>query len=100
VEYSGWLGVYLGDQQRRGLTMKRMFSVLGLTVAAAITTPVQAQNYPWCEYLGSGMGGARNCGFVSYEQCMASAFGNGGDCRPNTLYTPPPGSHHSSKLGR
>lgn len=75
--------------------MKRMFSALGLVIAAAIATPVHAQNYPWCEFIGGGMGeGGRNCGFVSYEQCMASAFGNGGDCRPNTMYTPPPGPHH------
>ena len=71
--------------------MKRMFSLLGLVVAtaAATATPVQAQNYPWCEYIAGDDDGGRNCGFVSFEQCMASAFGNGSDCRPNTLYTPP-----------
>ena len=30
-----------------------------------------AQNYPWCAS-GSCKGGARSCGFVSFEQCMAS----------------------------
>jgi hypothetical protein len=68
---------------------------IAATMAAAAGTPAQAQNYPWCEYLGGGMGGGggRNCGFISFEQCMQSAFGNGSDCRPNTQYVPPPGEH-------
>jgi hypothetical protein len=40
-----------------------------------------------------GGGGGRNCGFISFEQCMASARGNGSDCRLNTQYVPPPGEH-------
>jgi hypothetical protein len=40
-----------------------------------------------------GGGGGRNCGFISFEQCMESARGNGSDCRPNTQYEPPPGPH-------
>lgn len=70
-----------------------------LAAIAVMDLPAQAQNYPWCEYLGAGMGGGRNCGFVSYEQCMASAWGNGGDCRQNTLYVPPPGPHHLEGRG-
>ncbi len=74
--------------------MKYLFIVLGMLVATAVT-PAKAQNYPWCEYLGGGMGGGggRNCGFISFEQCMESARGNGGDCRLNTQYEPPPGEH-------
>jgi uncharacterized protein DUF3551 len=74
--------------------MKYLFIVLGMLVATAVT-PANAQNYPWCEYLGGGMGGGggRNCGFISFEQCMESARGNGGDCRLNTQYEPPPGEH-------
>lgn len=72
--------------------MKRIIMVLAASAAlATLAPPAHAQNYPWCEYLGSGMGGAKNCGFVSFEQCIASARGNGGDCRRNTMYTPPPG---------
>src|SRR5450755_5178659 len=57
---------------------------------AGIGTSAEAQNYPWCEYLGGGMGGGggRNCGFISFEQCMDSARGNGNDCRQNTQYVP------------
>jgi hypothetical protein len=73
--------------------MKYLPIALGLLAAAPFFgAPAQAQNYPWCEYI-TGTGGARNCGFVSFEQCLESARGNGGDCRANTLYTPPPGPH-------
>ena len=76
--------------------MRYLLAILGFVVAAAcLDTPAHAQNYPWCEYLGGGMGGGggRNCGFVSFEQCMQSARGNGSDCRQNTQYVPPPGEH-------
>lgn len=78
--------------------MRYLIAVFGVVAAAGfVGTPAQAQNYPWCEYLGGGEGGGggRNCGFVSFEQCMQSARGNGGDCRQNTQYVPPTGEHHS-----
>lgn len=55
---------------------------------SAFAPPAQAAiEYPWWQY-GSGMGGgsARNCGFVSYEQCMATARGAGGSCEQNLFY--------------
>jgi len=76
--------------------MRYLLAILGIAVAAAcVDRPAQAQNYPWCEYLGGGMGGGggRNCGFISFEQCMESARGQGNDCRLNTQYEPPPGEH-------
>ena len=74
--------------------MKTMLFVLGLLLATTLTAPrAQAQsNYPWCAYYGGGFSGT-NCGFVSFEQCMESARGNGGDCRQNTQYEPPIGPH-------
>ena len=56
---------------------------------AAIATgaPAHAQNYPWCVYW-AGTGGARKCGFVSYEQCMATARGAGASCQRNVGYEP------------
>ncbi|HTV37789.1 MAG TPA: DUF3551 domain-containing protein [Xanthobacteraceae bacterium] len=54
----------------------------------------EAQNYPWCAQYGGGeMGGGTNCGFTTYEQCMATLSGNGGFCNRNTQYVPPPGPH-------
>lgn len=77
--------------------MKYALMVLGIVVATVGTGGhAQAQNYPWCEYLSGEIGGGRNCGFVSFEQCMESARGNGNDCRVNTMYTPPPGPHRQT----
>jgi hypothetical protein len=75
------------------------YALVLLGAVAAIGTRAEAQNYPWCEYLGGFDGGGRNCGFVSFQQCMASASGNGGDCRENTQYEPPPGVHTQSSPG-
>jgi hypothetical protein len=74
--------------------MKHSLVVFGIFAATAVFgTPAHAQNYPWCEYLSGGFnGGGRNCGFVSFEQCMESARGNGNDCRQNTMYQPPAGA--------
>ena len=76
--------------------MRYLLAVLGIAAAVGcFDTRAEAQNYPWCEYLGGGMGGGggRNCGFISFDQCMESARGNGNDCRQNPMYEPPPGEH-------
>jgi hypothetical protein len=68
--------------------MKIAIFALGIVLAvAAFGTRTEAQNYPWCVYW-NGTGGARNCGFVSYQQCMQTAMGAGADCRANTQYEP------------
>src|SRR5215217_3982109 len=38
---------------------------------------------------GDGGGGARNCGFWTYEQCMATVSGIGGYCEVNAMYRGP-----------
>jgi len=59
---------------------------------AGVTTHANAQNYPWCAYYGGGgMGGGTNCGFISFEQCMATVSGIGGYCARNTQFVPPAG---------
>jgi hypothetical protein len=73
--------------------MKFALLALGVLVAAsAMGGRAEAQNYPWCAYW-HGTGGARNCGFVSYQQCMQTAQGAGADCRANTQYNPREGLH-------
>ena len=73
--------------------MRRSASVF--FILAAITTmsatPARAEiEYPWCaQYSGGGMGGGRNCGFSTIEQCRATVSGIGGFCEPNLFY---PGS--------
>lgn len=50
--------------------------------------------YPWCiEYGGGGGGGGgTNCGFVSRQQCLATASPGIGHCYANPMYrdAPPP----------
>jgi len=67
--------------------MRILLFVLGILVgAAAIGTPAEAQNYPWCGSNGRGGG----CGFTTYEQCMISRGGLGGSCERNADYVPAP----------
>jgi hypothetical protein len=74
--------------------MRLLLFVLGILVAmAGIDAPVQAQNYPWCAYYSSGGGGGTNCGFTTFEQCLATVSGIGGFCDRNTQYQPPAARH-------
>ena len=58
---------------------------IGLAVlTAALVASVEsgsAQYRPWC--LRSGFSGPGWCGFDSFEQCMATARGQGGSCIEN-----------------
>jgi hypothetical protein len=56
-----------------------------------IEKPAEAQNYPWCAYYNFFHGGATNCGFSTFQQCLATVSGIGGSCGPNPMYQPPPG---------
>jgi len=62
--------------------------IFGAFVATAAFAPrAQAVEYPWCVYYG-GKDGGHNCGFVSFEQCLATARGAGGICSQNPFYQP------------
>lgn len=66
--------------------------LIALVVAATFAgfgsiAPVYAAEYPWCAQYG-GRDGARNCGFVSFEQCQATVRGIGGFCERNSFYIP------------
>ncbi len=67
-----------------------------LTSALAISTvyifliavaPASAREYPWCAAYADDHGG-RNCGFDTFEQCMAALSGNGGYCERNLFFSP------------
>ena len=65
--------------------------VLTALAASILFTPLaaQAEPYKWCaQYTGRG-GGDRNCGFVSWEQCMETVRGMGGFCERNAFYDGP-----------
>jgi len=81
--------------------MKRSVASLHVRAAAAamafaamvvtlvtVSNPAHAQNYPWCAHYGTPYDDT-SCGFVSYEQCMASVSGIGGFCQRNDTYKPP-----------
>jgi Protein of unknown function (DUF3551) len=77
--------------------------VLMLSTIAATTvliTPSKAQNYPWCAIYSGYDDGGTNCGFTTFEQCMATARGLGSNCQPNTQYQPPPGPHSALRIQR
>jgi hypothetical protein len=67
----------------------RLLLMLGI-VAAAVSAgrSAAAQNYPWCAYYGAGFEGT-NCGFTTFEQCMATVSGIGDFCDRNNWYKPP-----------
>jgi Protein of unknown function (DUF3551) len=45
-------------------------------------TDAVAQYYPWCSIYSDKVGSS-NCGFVSFQQCMANVRGIGGFCIAN-----------------
>jgi hypothetical protein len=54
----------------------------GLFDARNAATAGSRQPAPWCAYLG-GFDGGFDCGYYTFEQCMATARGLGGRCQPN-----------------
>ncbi|MGA2566474.1 MAG: DUF3551 domain-containing protein [Pseudolabrys sp.] len=68
-----------------------LFAAVVLAALAALLRPAAAIEYPWCAQYSGGEdgGGGRNCGFSTYEQCMATVSGIGGTCEPNLFYTGP-----------
>jgi hypothetical protein len=55
-------------------------SLLALIAPATVVEAAQTRSYPWCVFYDSS---TYNCGFTSYQQCMATAQGGQGFCRPN-----------------
>ncbi len=80
--------------------MKFLLILSGIYVALlSMGTGAEAQNYPWCAIYSEGAaGGGTNCGFITFEQCMETAFGLGSFCYRNTQYVPPPGPHSSKQM--
>jgi uncharacterized protein DUF3551 len=67
--------------------MRHLLVALGILCGTVLGgSAARAQNYPWCADYGGKMGGSQNCGFSTYQQCMAALSGNGGFCNRNTQY--------------
>jgi Protein of unknown function (DUF3551) len=59
-----------------------------IAAVAAMASAAHADQYKWCAvYAGDRGGGGTNCGFITYQQCMAAISGNGGYCTENQFYT-------------
>ena len=86
--------------------MRSSLFILGIfTATLCVAQPAAAQNYPWCVYENFA-GGATNCGFSTFQQCLATVSGVGGSCGPNPQYQgvsgPAPSRrvrHHSKNSG-
>jgi hypothetical protein len=77
--------------------MRLLLFILGVfATVICIEKPAEAQDYPWCADYGPAFG-ATNCGFATFQQCLATVSGIGGSCEPNTMYRPAPESHPSTK---
>ena len=65
--------------------------VMQMLAAAAMLMPIasHADQYKWCAHYGARDDGGINCGFITYEQCLATISGVGGICQPNPFYTGP-----------
>ena len=64
-----------------------LFMLTIVVVQAGTGTRTEAQNYRWCaDYAGFG---SQNCGFTTFQQCLAALSGNGGFCNANTQYVSP-----------
>jgi hypothetical protein len=89
-----------GKRQERAMKPLVLFASAILIASAVSGHRAAAQNYPWC---ADDAAGASNCGFVTFQQCLATLSGNGGFCNRNTQYVPgAPGdfSRWSGRRGR
>lgn len=67
----------------------RLLFAFGVLVAAIAMDGRPAKAQPWCAYYDAY---TYNCGFYSFEQCLATISGAGGVCRRNP--------HDNSGYGR
>ena len=61
-------------------------ALIAVTGGVLGTPTAHADPYRWCAVYGGKGGGGTNCGFVTYEQCMATVSGSGGFCNVNLVY--------------
>jgi hypothetical protein len=62
-------------------------ALLAMPLALWAPAASAAREYPWCARYDWT---TSNCGFVSFQQCLATISGIGGRCEPNPRYVPPP----------
>jgi hypothetical protein len=83
--------------------MRFLLFVLGAFALLVCTEKsAEAKDYPWCAYYNFGRdgGGATNCGWETFEQCLATVRGIGGSCGANPQYQRSPELYLSAKPPR
>jgi hypothetical protein len=72
--------------------MRIMQAILLAAVAALASTDTSsARDYRWCAHYGSWFNSdAVNCGFDTFQQCLATISGVGGTCRENPFFVQAP----------
>ncbi len=63
-----------------------IFAALSIFSILLISDARANIEYPWCAVYSGDAGGASNCGFTTWQQCMATVSGIGGFCEPNQFY--------------
>ena len=66
----------------------RTIAVVSIMFATLSLCTNEAHAAPWCANYGGRGGGGTNCGFYSFQQCMAAVSGTGGFCSRNQFETP------------
>ena len=61
----------------------RTIAITSITLTTLLLCEGAAQAAPWCAHYGGRGGGGTNCGFYSFQQCMAAVSGTGGFCTRN-----------------
>jgi Protein of unknown function (DUF3551) len=66
------------------------FGILAVMAAAQVQSASAATApRPWCVRDGSFGRGSWDCTYHTFQQCLASASGNGGSCEQNPNYRGP-----------
>jgi hypothetical protein len=74
---------------RLGTKVIAALVALTAVLAQTSTNALPYDPYPWCANYDGGKGfGGQNCGFSTWDQCMATVSGIGGFCVPNQFYNP------------
>jgi len=78
--------VYRATGNAEEAFMRTIILFVAALAALPLTSVDVRADGPWCSYYTNGRG--TNCGFYSYEQCMANVSGIGGYCQRNLAYPP------------
>src|SRR5262249_34991013 len=83
------LAPLLSRQDNQEIAMRPSLFILGIFAVAFFGAQPAKADGAWCADYKFHHGGARNCGFATYQQCLATVTGIGGSCGPNPFYQPP-----------